>query len=186
MPASIAEYVPQFVSEEEARSAGRRARAAWTALASGTALFLAVIALAPWARAHGHDFVASSIYRGFSVACHQIPERSFQVSGFPLAVCARCFGLYAGAAAGIFLYPLARSLKRRDTPSRGWLLAAALPTTIDFALGFFGIWENTHTSRFVTASLLGVVVAFYIVPGVLDVSRMNWRYLFGARPPLGG
>ena len=179
MPASIAEYIPQFVSEEETRDARRWAWAAWAVLVSGAALFLGVVVLAPWARAHGHDGVGQAIYRGFSVVCHQNGERSFHVSGFPLAVCARCFGLYVGGAVGILLYPLVRSLKRRETPARVWLLVAALPTTIDFALGLFGIWPNTHLSRFVTASLLGVVAAFFIVPGMLEFSRTNWRYLFG-------
>ena len=186
MPASIAEYIPQFASDNEARGARRRAWTAWIGLTAGAVLFLGIVMLAPWARANGHDFVAWTIYRGFSAACHQMPERSFHLFGFPLAVCARCFGLYAGVAAGIFLYPLVRSLDRLDAPVRGWLLAAALPTTVDFALGFFGIWPNTHLSRFVTASLLGAVAAFYIVPGILQLSRMKRRSLSGARPSFSG
>ncbi|HEX8687524.1 MAG TPA: hypothetical protein VF654_13540, partial [Pyrinomonadaceae bacterium] len=43
-----------------------------------------------------------------------------------LAVCARCFGLYVGALAGVAAYPLARPLVRRDMPGRAWLLAAAV------------------------------------------------------------
>ncbi|PYS78801.1 MAG: hypothetical protein DMF66_05055, partial [Acidobacteria bacterium] len=56
------------------------------------------------------------------------------------------------------------------------------PTTLDFALGFFGVWENTHLSRFLTALLLGVVSAFYIVPGLVDLSLTPWRQHF--RPGL--
>jgi uncharacterized membrane protein len=178
MPAPIGEYVPQFVSAEEARSARRRAWAAWAVLVSGAGLFLATIVLAPLALAHGHIGIAHVIYGGFSVACHQMPERSFQVSGFPLAVCARCLGLYAGAGAGALLYPLLRSLGRRDAPARGWLIAAALPTTIDFALGSLGIWPNTHLSRFATAALLGAVAAFFIAPAVLAFGRSGWRPFF--------
>jgi len=93
-------------------------------------------------------------------------------------VCARCFGLYAGFAAGVMLYPLVRSLGKRDTPARAWLIIAAVPTTVDFALGFFGIWENTHFSRSLTGALLGIVAAFYVVPGLVDVSQTNWRSRF--------
>jgi uncharacterized membrane protein len=116
-------------------------------------------------------------YGSFGTVCHQIPERSFHLEGFPLAVCARCFGLYVGAAAGVLFYPLARGLARRDAPGRAWLLAAAAPTTIDFALGFFGVWENTHWSRFLTAFLLGAAAAFYIVPGLVELAsrRRPWR-----------
>ena len=181
MPAPISEYVPQFTSAEEARSARRRAWAAWAASVSAAALLLGLIFLAPLAHAHGQTQVAGTIYLGFSAACHQMPERSFQVSGFPLAVCARCFGLYAGGALGILLYPLLRPLRRQDTPARGWLIAAALPTAIDFALGLFGIWPNTHLSRFATAALLGAVAAFFIVPAVLAFGRAGWRPFFRGR-----
>ena len=181
MPASITEYVPQFVSEEEAHRRRRRARAAWSALVLGAALFLGSIVFAPLALAHGHGSVAQALYRGFSVACHQMPERSFHVSGFPLAVCARCFGMYVGCGLGILLYPLLRPLARPEAPWRGWLLAAALPTAVDFALGLLGIWPNTHLSRFVTGALLGAVAAFYIVPGALELSR-NWRQYLRRSP----
>ncbi len=50
------------------------------------------------------------------------------------------------------------------------LLLAAAPLGIDFSLTFFGIWENTHTSRLLTGALLGSVAVFYVVPGLMDLS----------------
>jgi uncharacterized membrane protein len=126
--------------------------------------------------------VAGAIYKGFALVCHQMDARSFHVEGFQLAVCARCFGLYVGALAGVAAYPLLRRVERRDLPARAWLIAAAVPTTVDFALGFFGVWENTHLSRFLTALLLGVVSAFYFVPGLVDLSLSSLREFF--RPGL--
>jgi len=173
MPASISEYVPQFVTGDES---ARRARAAWAAwgVAMGVAsLFVGLIVAAPLLRAEGAVVASQAIYDGFRVACHQIAARSFHVEGFPLAVCARCFGLYVGALAGVATYPFVQPIMRRDAPPRHWLILAALPTTIDFALGFFGIWENTHWSRFLTALLLGVVSVSYVVPGLVDLSLMR-------------
>jgi uncharacterized membrane protein len=170
MPLPVSEYVPQLLSPAEEARARSAAVWAWALTASFVLSVLGLIVLAPWARAHDHPFLASAVYSGFSAACHQIPERSFHLGGFPLAVCARCFGLYAGGAAGVLFYPLARGLARRDAPERVWLLLAAAPTTIDFALGFFGVWENTHLSRFLTAVLLGACVSFYVVPAALDLS----------------
>jgi len=46
------------------------------------------------------------------------------------------------------VYPLGRSLERTETPSLLWLILATLPLGIDFALGYFSIWENTHLSVF--------------------------------------
>jgi len=175
MPASIAEYVPQFVSESEARARRVRAWCAWGALSMAATLLLSLIALAPWARAHGHQSWAAVVYAGFGTVCHQMPERSFALFGFPLAVCARCLGLYAGGLGGVLLYPLVRRLEHGDVPARGWLLAAAVPTSVDFLLGLSGIWANTHLSRFLTASLVGAVAAFYIVPAVAAFGRRRRR-----------
>lgn len=182
MPGAISEYVPQLVRDEESARRARAARGAW-ALALGLAAGLAgLIVLAPLLRAGGAEGPAGALYGAFGMVCHQIGARAFHVEGFPLAVCARCFGLYVGALAGVAAYPLARPLLRRDFPARAWLVAAAVPTSVDFALGVTGVWENTHLSRFLTALLLGVVSAFYIMPGLVDVSLSTRRHLF--RPGL--
>jgi uncharacterized membrane protein len=169
VPELISEYVPQFVSDEESARRLRRARAAWGASMAVAAWLVALIVAAPLLRAGGWEAAAGAVYRAFGLVCHQIGARSFHVEGFQLAVCARCFGLYVGALVGVAVYPLARPLVRRDMPGRAWLLAAAVPTTVDFALGFFGVWENTHLSRFLTALVLGAVAAFYVVPGMVDL-----------------
>jgi uncharacterized membrane protein len=141
----------------------------WLIITAGSAFVIALIVGAPLLAASGHYGVAVAIYRGFSRVCHQISERSFFVEGHPLAVCARCWGLYLGFAIGAVIYPLMRPLQNTESPDRVWLLAAVVPTVIDYGLGFFGILANTHTSRFITASLLGFVSVFYVVPGLIDL-----------------
>ena len=116
-----------------------------------------------------HPAFAASIYKTFSFVCHQIPERSFHLAGHQFGVCSRCTGLYVGFAVAALVYPLARSLQRTDTPSRLWLMLATLPLLIDFGLGYFSIWENTHLSRFLTGALLSSVAVFYIMPGLIDL-----------------
>jgi uncharacterized membrane protein len=127
----------------------------------------------------------------FGHVCHQIPSRAFHLAGHPFAVCARCTGIYFGFAAGVLLYPLVRSLKRTDTPARKWLLLAAAPAVLDFALGLVGVWENTHLSRALSGALLGLAASFYVVPGLLDLGQMirERRPGYGAAPdaaPQGG
>jgi uncharacterized membrane protein len=138
--------------------------------------FVSLIIVAPVALAHGYNSSAFVLYQMFAKVCHQIPERAFSLEGHPLAVCARCTGIYFGFVAGVLVYPLVRSLRRGDAPARKWLFVAAAPALLDFALGFFGIWENTHWSRSVTGALLGAVAAFYVVPGLMDLSRMTFRH----------
>ncbi|HWS99115.1 MAG TPA: DUF2085 domain-containing protein [Pyrinomonadaceae bacterium] len=144
----------------------------WAVAAAFVLGFVSLVMVAPVARAHGHSLSAFFLYEMFGRVCHQIPERAFQLAGYPLAVCARCTGIYFGFAGVVLFYPLVRSLGRTDAPGRKWLLWAAVPTALDFALGFFGVWENTHWSRALTGALLGAVAALYVVPGLVDLGHM--------------
>jgi uncharacterized membrane protein len=164
MSASPKNYIPQSVSV-------RRLLAFWLIIALGSVVISAAIIAAPLALSSGHLVWAIPIYRAFSLVCHQIPERSFFIAGHPFAVCARCFGLYAGFTLATIVYPLVCSLKRTDAPPRKWLFVAAAPLVIDYALGVFGIWNNTHSSRFITGALLGAVAVFYTMPGLLDLGQ---------------
>ena len=146
----------------------------WLIAATGSLAVMSLILGAPLAMDAGHPFVGLTIYKSFSYVCHQIPERSFFIFGHQFAVCARCTGLYAGFTVATVCYPLVRSLRQTEAPPRKWLFIAAAPLAIDFALGYFGIWANTHSSRFATGALLGAVAVFYVMPGLMDLSLRDW------------
>jgi uncharacterized membrane protein len=152
-------------------SASRLAFSIWLGITAVAFLLIGLIIAAPLAADRGSLHLASSIYHAFGYLCHQLPERSFHLAGHKFAVCSRCTGLYAGFALAALVYPLTKSLNNTDTPSRWWLVLAALPLGIDFGLGYFNIWHNTHASRFITGVLLSGVAAFFIVPGLLELSR---------------
>lgn len=147
----------------------------WAAVTSIALTIVGLIVGAPLSQAYGHPAFAAPIYQAFSFVCHQIPERSFHLAGHQFGVCSRCTGLYAGFAVAALVYPLVSSLQRTDTPARLWLVLATLPLGIDFALGYFSIWENTHLSRFLTGALLSSVAVFYIIPGLIDLSSAMAR-----------
>ena len=150
----------------------------WGSFAAVILFIVAAILTAPLAQATGHRALAAAIYGGFSFVCHQIPERSFHLAGHKFAVCSRCMGIYSGLAVAALGYPLARSLKRTDTPSLIWLFVAAAPLAIDWSLGYFSIWENNHLSRFSSGALLGAAAVFYILPGIIELSsRFSARRL---------
>jgi hypothetical protein len=54
---------------------------------------------------------------------------------------------------------------------------------IDWSLTFFGIWENTHTSRLLTGLLLGSTAVFYVMPGIVDLSFRFRRRTLAPEPP---
>jgi uncharacterized membrane protein len=160
-------YVPQSASN-------RRPLLMWLMVAAGSVGTVALILAAPLALKNGIPFLSLTLYRSFSYLCHQIPERSFFIAGHPFAVCSRCFGLYAGFMTAAVFYPLVRSLRSIETPSRKWLFVAAVPMAIDFSIEFFGFGHNTHFSRFATGALLGAVAVFYVMPGLIELSLRDW------------
>jgi uncharacterized membrane protein len=168
MYASPTQYIPQIGSV-------RRPLLVWLIVATGCLAVMSLIVGAPLAVKAGHPILAQTIYRTFSFVCHQIPERSFFIAEHQFAVCARCTGLYAGFTLAALVYPLVRSLRQIEAPPRKWLFMAAAPLAIDFTLGFLGIWENTHFSRFTTGTLLGAVAVFYVMPGLMDLSLREWH-----------
>jgi len=91
-----------------------------------TLLWMSLIVGAPLAAGGGHEASAFVLYHGLKAVCHQMPERSFWLVGHPLGVCARCFGIYAGFAVAVLLYPLAsRRLRRSAAPRMAHPRAAA-------------------------------------------------------------
>jgi uncharacterized membrane protein len=171
------EYIPQT-------GTNRRPLVMWFIVAAGSLALTSLIIGAPLALKAGHPFWGLTIYRAFSYVCHQIPERSFFIAEHPFAVCSRCTGLYAGFTLAVIAYPLLRSLKLIEAPPRKWLFLAAAPLAIDFTVGFLGIWNNTHSSRFATGALLGAVSVFYVMPGFMDLSLRDWGAKRGGSAPL--
>ena len=114
--------------------------------------------------------LAGVLYAAGSLICHQLPDRSFHVQGSQLAVCARCFGLYAGGALGSIAGAAAfgrRALGRVRVPLMqvNWraTVAAAMPTLVTFSLEWGLGWPVSNTVRAVAAVPLGAVVAFVVV-----------------------
>lgn len=167
MYSSPENYIPQSVPN-------RRPLLMWLVAAAGCVGVMSLILGAPLGMSSGHPFFGLTIYKAFSYVCHQIPERSFFIAGHQFAVCARCTGIYSGFTVATLLYPVVRSLRQTDAPPRKWLFLGAAPLAIDFTVGYLGIWENTHSSRFATGALLGAVAVFYVMPGLMDLSLREW------------
>ena len=99
--------------------------------------------------------------------CHQRPERSFFIGGQQLPVCARCTGLYLGAALAI-PFAVAAAVAVSSRRNRRIFLVAALPTLITWTLEFAGIVPFSNVVRFVCALPLGFVAAWMVFTTVAD------------------
>ncbi len=161
----------KYVSLRSVELLRRQAWKVWSGGLTVVGLWASAIVVAPVAKASGAASLASSIYAFYSYLCHQQADRSFHVLGDQFAVCSRCFGVYFGLVAGFAAYPLRRRIDAIEPLPRVWLVLSLVPITIDWSLTFFGIWENTHASRFVTGLILGVACAVFIIPALVEIAR---------------
>ena len=164
----IENYIPQNYAARFRKQAWK----VWFISALVVFAWVFVILLAPVAKANGFDGISAPIYRFFSYICHQMPERSFHVENHPFAVCSRCFGVYFGLFFGFLIYPFVRKIEDIEPLPRVWLFLAMIPIGVDWSLGAFDIWENTHLSRFITGLILGAACAIYIVPALVEIFRL--------------
>ncbi len=167
MSQPIENYVPQHILAKFRR----QAVIVWMMGVAVVLVWVAMILIGPLTAANGFQNFSTPIYTFFSYICHQMPERSMHIAGHAFAVCSRCFGVYFGLLAGFAIYPLLRRIEEIEPLARFWLLLSMIPISIDWSLTMFGIWENTHFSRFVTGSILGTACSIYIVPALVEIFR---------------
>ena len=130
-------------------------------LLSGLAFLMAL--LGPSLAAAGHVLLSALVYGVFSPICHQMPERSFELLGFPWAVCHRCSGIYLGVLfAAIFYTAIPRRLTSDET-RRYWVVAATAPLVVDVGLTAAGVWDNVPLSRLCTGFLFGAMLSSLLV-----------------------
>lgn len=116
---------------------------------------LATVAIAvPWLLVHSPE-MGIALQRGFALACHQQAERSFILFGGSVAVCARCLGIYLGAASGMLLRVSRRVAWR-------WLIAAVAVNLVDWLAEVAGLHGNWMFARFALGFALGAIAAMMV------------------------
>jgi len=143
-----------------------RTRRWLAAITLAAAVYCAAFALAPWLEHRGSP-AGSWLRLAFAPTCHQQPDRCLDLGDGPLAVCARCAGLYVGGLLGLLATVLS-GVRRRPTVSV--LLAASLPTVLDVAAGLIGLPGLPNWPRFSIAIAPGAVVGLLLADAILDVA----------------
>jgi uncharacterized membrane protein len=106
--------------------------------------------------------IAAAAYAVGSLVCHQFPTRSFHYGAVQLPVCARCIGIYGGAAVASVVFA-ARARNLGAASPRTVLVASAAPMAITVALEWAGAWAPGNVIRALTGVVLGSAAAFVVV-----------------------
>lgn len=146
-------------------------------MATGAAAWLAALVAAPALPAR----LALLAYAVGGLVCHQIPVRSFHIGEAQLAVCARCSGIYAGAAAA-FVWQLlalragARSGPRgaASQPARVLLAVGVAPTVLTVALELTGVWAASNLTRAIAGVAFGAAAAM-VAGEAATLHYERWR-----------
>ncbi|NTW49558.1 MAG: DUF2085 domain-containing protein [Chlorobiales bacterium] len=103
----------------------------------------------------------AGIYTGFSHICHQQADRCLFISGYPMAICARCTAIYAGIGAGsLFVRPINLS------PNKSYIAILALAlglVGLDVLTEWIGIYENFLPTRLLTGLLFGISLSPFLL-----------------------
>jgi uncharacterized membrane protein len=154
------------------RTIGTRPLVWQRAFLAAAVVWAIVLLLAPMA-ASRHDQGAALLTLGYAayaighLVCHQIDARSFHLGAIALPVCARCTGIYAGAAltalAGVRLPPLAPAADpARTALFRRVLLLAVLPTAATVVFEWTMGVTPSNVVRAGAGAPIGAAVAWII------------------------
>ena len=146
----------------------------------GSTVWVAAIPLAafvasrPAAASAAYGF-ALAVYAIGRVVCHQLPARSFHLWAVTLPVCARCTGIYVGAAATAIALSVTRSVPAEaqrakagasrfggQASARVVLLAALVPTAATLVFEWTTGTMPANWIRALAGLPLGAAVAWAI------------------------
>jgi uncharacterized membrane protein len=108
---------------------------------------------------------------GYAV-CHRIAERSYDIGGRELPLCARCTGMYLGAFAGL-IYLGRKGRRGKFPPGRIWVvlgvfaLVFALDSLNSFAMllpGSPSVYLTTNLIRLFAGTGMGIIIPVVLWP----------------------
>jgi uncharacterized membrane protein len=167
--------------------------------AAGAVGWAASLPLASWAAAHAALWPAASpaallVYLAGGVVCHQQPLRSFHLWGVQMPVCARCTGVYIGAAAMI-VWRLGLTRVARHAVRVGWwtrdaraarvaVAAAVAPTVVTLLVEIAMGRPPANWIRAIAGVPLGAVIAALVLGATGSTDRPAATFA-EARPAAG-
>ncbi|WP_413307338.1 DUF2085 domain-containing protein [Bacillus sp. 1P10SD] len=108
--------------------------------------------------------------------CHQLEDRSLQISGETLSVCARDTGIYIGIFSSLTYLHLTKRKKKITIPTikvSFFLLLLMVPMMIDGLGSYLHLFESDNIKRMVTGTSFGFVLPYFLYPLLSSRSLEN-------------
>lgn len=159
----------------------------WLAILIGLmTLFTAPIVVIPLLQSPGIPWLSTLSEIAFGLyggpVCHQMPERSLFIFGQQMAVCSRCFAIYAAFLAGCILFVHMRTKLKpwslvyfillcvpMAIDGTAQLLRIAIPRSIGAEWQIVWTAESTNEMRVLTGAIFGLASALYVLPYLQEI-----------------
>jgi len=110
--------------------------------------------------AHFEQYDLSGILTAlYMFSCHQQPDRSFWLFGYPVALCCRCYGFYLGVTISSVI-----ALFDKLIIKRRWIVILSAVTIIDIFINYgLGVRLNTgNITRFIVGLIMGLLFTVFL------------------------
>jgi len=141
----------------------------------------AVVLLSVWLALTPEGLLGKTDAVGYAV-CHQIETRTFHIGERPFPFCARCTGMFLGAALGL-VYQILQGRKGRMPPVPVLVLFGllALSWVLDGANSFSmlvpaipSVYQTQNWTRLVTGTGMGLAVSAVLLPSFIQTMFDKW------------
>lgn len=145
-------------------------------------LYVSMPYVAPTLMYLGQTTASKIIYFAYALTCHQLPERSFFVFGYQVAVCQRCTAIWMAILLGGFIF-IASRRRLKPIPFQ-WLVMALIPMGLDGGTGLISELYPVVPAWIMTVFAAGAGVV--LAATVYAAGVRQWQYyLFILCFPLG-
>lgn len=109
--------------------------------------FIICAILAPISAGYGWFNLSANLTSMITNACHQQPDRSIWIMGYPMALCSRCLGVYMGC--------FVTALFNFNITLKVWIMLILL-AIIDIILNYVLSIDTGNFSRFIAGICFGI------------------------------
>lgn len=131
-----------------------------------------------------NGWLGKAVAIGYAI-CHRIAERSYNLDGQPMPICARCTGLYLGALVGLVVQ-FGRGRLGGYPARRYWILFGmlGLAYAVDGINSFlqllaFGgpapLYPPSNALRLITGTGMGLTLAVMLYPAFVQTTWRDWK-----------
>ena len=130
-----------------------------------SAYFFIGSTLAPILAHYQHYDLSAKLTSLFIYSCHQQPDRSFWLMGYPVALCCRCYGVYlATMIASIF------AIFNKLKINKYLIIILVLISAIDLYINY-GMGIRTHNTGNIVRFIVGIIMGLLITLGINGIFK---------------